>query len=71
MSVTQATNEPTAPIGKPGQPLYGLAFGGGAFDTTMYLGVVHALLISERRAPDIVLGVSAGSLAATALAEVL
>lgn len=58
-------------IGQPDQRIYGLAFGGGAFDTTMYLGVVHALLVSERRAPDIVLGVSAGSLAATALAEVL
>lgn len=58
-------------IGQPDQPIYGFAFGGGAFDTTMYLGVVHALLVSERRAPDIVLGVSAGALAATALAEVL
>lgn len=58
-------------IGEADRPIYGFAFGGGAFDTTMYLGVVHALLVSERRAPDIVLGVSAGSLAATALAEVL
>jgi predicted acylesterase/phospholipase RssA len=58
-------------IGEADRPIYGFAFGGGAFDTTMYLGVVHALLASERRAPDIVLGVSAGSLAATVLAEVL
>ena len=65
----EGTNLPK--IGLPDQPIYGFAFGGGAFDTTMYLGVVHALLVSERRAPDIVLGVSAGALAATALAEVL
>lgn len=71
MNKTQEEDNNDRQIGEADRPIYGFAFGGGAFDTTMYLGVVHALLASERRAPDIVLGVSAGSLAATALAEVL
>ncbi len=71
MPLTQKQETTTCQIGEANRPVYAFAFGGGAFDTTMYLGVVHALLASERRAPNIVLGVSAGSLAATALAEVL
>ena len=37
----------------------------------MQLGVVHALLVSGRRAPDVVVGISAGAVNAVTLAEVL
>lgn len=51
-------------------PLYALAFRGGGYDAVIQLGVIHALLVSERRAPDVVAGVSAGAINAAALAEV-
>lgn len=51
--------------------LRALAFGGGAFDTIMQLGVVHALLVSRGKAPDHVVGISAGAVNAAALAEIL
>jgi predicted acylesterase/phospholipase RssA len=37
----------------------------------MQLGVIHALMVSDRRAPDAIAGVSAGALNAAAMAEVL
>lgn len=58
-------------IGSPGQSVRALAFGGGAFDTIMQLGVVHALLVSEGKVPDVVAGLSAGAIQAAALAEIL
>ena len=48
-----------------------LAFAGGAFDTIMQMGVVHSLLVSRGRAPDHVVGISAGAVNAAALAEIL
>ena len=51
--------------------LRALAFGGGAFDTIMQMGVVHALLVSRGQAPDHVVGISAGAVNAAALGEVL
>lgn len=51
--------------------LRALAFAGGAFDTIMQMGVVHALLVSRGKAPDHVVGISAGAVNAAALAEVL
>lgn len=58
-------------IGRPGQPLRALAFGGVAFETAMHLGVVHALLVTHGRAPDVVVGLSAGAVNAVTLAEIL
>ena len=58
-------------LGGDGELIRALTFSGGAFDTTMQLGVVHALLVIQGRAPDAVVGVSAGAVNAAALAEVL
>lgn len=46
-------------------------FAGGGFSTIMQLGVTHALMTIQGRAPDAVVGVSAGAVQAAALAEVL
>ena len=48
-----------------------LAFSGGGFDTIMQLGVAHALLVTRGRAPDTIIGISAGAINATAVAEIL
>ena len=37
----------------------------------MQMGVVHALLVTRRKAPDMVAGISVGAITATALGEVL
>ncbi|MDP9193472.1 MAG: patatin-like phospholipase family protein [Acidobacteriota bacterium] len=62
-------------LGSPETPktrhLRALAFAGGAFDTIMQMGVVHALLVSRGRPPDHVVGISAGAVNAAALAEVM
>src|SRR6266566_5370305 len=72
MTATQSTETlRLSSIGRPGKPIRVLAFAGGGFDTAMQLGVVHALLVSRARAPDIVIGCSAGAVSAVALAEVL
>lgn len=47
------------------------AFSAGGFDSVMQLGVVHALLVTHAKAPDYIVGVSAGAINATALAEIL
>ncbi len=62
---------PRKTIGRAGEEVLALAFGGGAFDTAMQLGVVHALVVSESRPPDAVAGISAGAIHAVALADVL
>jgi len=54
-----------------GEPFQAFTFRAGGFDTVIQLGVIHALMVSDRRAPDAVAGVSAGALNAAALAEVL
>jgi len=58
-------------IGHDGEILRAFNFSGGGFNTVMQLGVTHALLVTQGRAPDVVVGVSAGSIQATALAEVM
>jgi predicted acylesterase/phospholipase RssA len=64
-------HEPGPLIGETEQPVEVFAFRGGGFDAVMYLGVVHALVLLNRLPPHIVSGVSAGAVAAAALADVL
>jgi predicted acylesterase/phospholipase RssA len=47
------------------------SFPGAGFDTVMQMGVVHAMLVTRRRAPEMVAGISVGAITATALGEVL
>lgn len=66
--------DPSAPprvIGAKGQPIRAIGFSSGGFDTAMDLGVIHALLVIHGKAPDAVVGNSAGAINAVALAEVL
>lgn len=67
-----ADENPALPsvIGTPGEPIRILSLSGGGLSTAMQLGVVHALLVARRRAPDMVIGSSAGSIHAVALAEI-
>jgi predicted acylesterase/phospholipase RssA len=58
-------------IGRAGQPVRAVSFAGGGFDTAMQLGLVHALMVIQGKAPEVVVGVSTGAVNATALAEVL
>lgn len=58
-------------IGKPGEPVRVLAFSGGAYGTIPQLGTAHALLASDAKLPDVVVGVSMGAVNAVALAEIL
>ena len=59
------------PIGKDNAFVRALNFSGSGFDTVMQLGVAHALLVIQGRAPDIITGVSAGAIQAAAVAEIL
>ncbi len=59
------------PIGDANRPVRALSFSTGLFDTAMQLGVGHALLVIRGRAPDVVVGVSAGAVNAAAVAEIL
>lgn len=68
---TEAGPNPGTDIQPPKRRLRALAFAGGAFDTIMQMGVVHALLVSRSKAPDYVVGISAGAVNAAALAEVM
>jgi predicted acylesterase/phospholipase RssA len=78
MTATEASDIPSVPstgdggfIGRPGEDILALAFAGGGLDTAMQLGVIHALLVSDGRPPDVVAGISAGAVNAVALAEIL
>ena len=66
---------PTPPklrlIGESGFPIRAIAFSSGGFETAMQLGVTHALLVIQGKAPDAAVGISAGALSAVALAEIL
>lgn len=53
------------------QPYRVISFPGAGFDTVMQMGVVHALLVTRRKSPEMVAGISVGSITATALADVL
>ena len=66
-----SSQKPPIEIGRPGENILALTFSGGGFETAMQLGVMHALLVSEGRAPDVVVGISAGAVNAAALAEIL
>jgi predicted acylesterase/phospholipase RssA len=68
-TVPKETEVPT--IGRPGQPIRTISFSAGGFDTLMDLGVIHALIVIQGRAPDAVVGLSAGGIHAAALADVL
>ncbi|MCE9519700.1 MAG: hypothetical protein K8R87_09130, partial [Verrucomicrobia bacterium] len=48
-----------------------ISFPGAGLDTVMQMGVVHALLVTRRKAPDMAAGISVGAITATALGEVL
>ncbi len=58
-------------LGRADAPIRVLNFAGGGFDTIMQLGVAHALLVIQGRAPDAIVGMSAGAIQAVAVAEVL
>ena len=58
-------------IGREGDNVRVVSFGPGGFDTVMQLGLIHALLVIQGRAPDGVVGLSAGAINAVSLAEVL
>ena len=47
-----------------------VSFPGAGFDTVLQLGVIHALLVTRRKAPDMVAGISVGAITAAALGEV-
>jgi hypothetical protein len=47
------------------------SFPGAGFDTVMQMGVVHALLVTRRKPPEMVGGISVGAITAAALGEVL
>lgn len=53
------------------RPYRVISFPGAGFDTVMQMGVIHAFLVTRRKAPDMAAGVSVGAINATALAEVL
>ena len=71
------TNEPSDsaaerhPIGNRDEYVRAMSFSGSGFDSIMQLGVAHALLVIRGKAPDVVVGVSAGAIQATALVEIL
>ncbi len=67
----EPSSRPLSTVGRAGKPIRALSFSGGGFDTAMQLGVVHALLVTGARPPDVVVGASAGAVSAVALAEVL
>lgn len=53
------------------QPFRVFSFPGAGFDTVLHMGLVHALLVTRRRAPDMVAGLSVGAITATILGDVL
>jgi predicted acylesterase/phospholipase RssA len=54
-----------------GQPFRVFSFPGAGFDTVLHMGLAHAFLVTRRKAPDMVAGISVGAITATAVAEVL
>jgi predicted acylesterase/phospholipase RssA len=47
------------------------SFPGAGIDTVMQMGVVHALLVTRRKPPEMVAGISVGAITAAALGEVI
>lgn len=67
-----AVSKPKPPPIAPGRRIVrALNFAGGGFDAIMQFGVAHALLVTQGKAPDAIVGVSAGAITATAVAEIL
>jgi len=60
-----------AQIGGPDEVVRALHLSSGGFDTIMHLGVAHALWVIQGRAPDAIVGISAGAIQGVAIAEVL
>jgi predicted acylesterase/phospholipase RssA len=58
-------------IGGPDEVVRALHLSSGGFDTIMHLGVAHALWVTQGRAPDAIVGISAGAIQGVAVAEVL
>lgn len=48
-----------------------MSFPGAGFDTVLQMGVIHALLVTRRRSPDLVTGISVGAITAAVVGEVL
>ncbi|MEX1119216.1 MAG: patatin-like phospholipase family protein [Terrimicrobiaceae bacterium] len=48
-----------------------ISFPGSGFDTVMQMGIIHAFLVTRRQPPEMVAGISVGTITATALADVL
>lgn len=69
METSPHPSKQTPPEG--GEPFRVFSFPGAGFDTVLHMGVVHALLVTRRRAPDMVAGVSVGAITATVLGDVL
>jgi len=61
--------DPTEPAS--GRPFRVFSFPGAGLDTVLHMGLVHAMLVTRRKAPDMVAGISVGAITATALADVL
>jgi len=59
------------PLGTDRTVIRVLNFSGGGFDSVMQLGVAHALIVRGGKAPDVVVGFSAGAIGGAALAEIL
>jgi predicted acylesterase/phospholipase RssA len=68
-STLTSSDEEVGRVGK--RPYRIFSFPGAGFDTVMQMGVVHAMLVTRRQAPDMVAGISVGAITATALGEVL
>ena len=65
------TPHPSYKDPEPGQPFRVFSFPGAGLDTILHLGLVHAMLVTRRKAPEMVSGISVGAITATALADVL
>lgn len=59
------------PVAGSQRPFRVFSFPGAGFDTVLHMGVVHALLVTRRQAPDMVAGLSVGAITAAVLGEVL
>lgn len=67
----QTTIPPAAEDGAVAKGTYRVvSFPGAGLDTVLQMGVIHALLVTRRRPPNMVAGISVGAITAAALGEV-
>ncbi len=59
----------SSPAGR--RPFRVFSFPGSGFDTVLQMGVVHALLVTRRRAPEMVAGMSVGAITAAVFGDIL